>query len=461
MGRSNYVVVFFVALLLCATMVPSALAEEPPAEPPAAPVEVPESEGPEQVPGDDDTRTPPDPVKRIEVVRTLVFPVVGPSYYYAGFGACRDNCTREHHGIDIMSWNWKGLAVVAAHDGTVSSVTYDRGNAGCSVRIKSRDRWETRYYHLNNDVPGTDTLGGECPAKGIEVGTKVSAGQVIAWLGDSGNAETTPPHIHFELRTPSGYPVDPYKSLKRARHIAYEWLPSDLSEATLAISRTYKPDPTSITIVVPKDEMLGLTTNEYNSLTLMAPVVVIDPDAPASAVEEIARLGSDAIIIMSDMDVRWLQNELAGLATIIQPIPLPSFDRPNAMFLPDSETMPVVEPNTPDRFITVIAGQIDRIRDSYGDDLEVFSRDHQALVLTSTSWGRKYLGQRSRLSPGRYANRNLLWWNTGDGWIGTESMDDAPPQGIAYLTERMATPWTLAYLASLSELDPMPVWRSR
>jgi hypothetical protein len=93
------------------------------------------------------------------------------------------------------------------------------------------------------------------------------------------------------------------------------------------------------------------------------------------------------------------------------------------------------------------------------DEFEEFSADQQSLVLDSASWGRRYLGQRSWVSPGRYADRTLLWWSTGDGWVGTESMDDVPQQGFAYLTERRATPWTLAYLASLAQLDAMPVWR--
>ncbi len=474
MGRSNYAVVFAVALLVSVAMLPAAVAEEPPlpGEPPVAdepplPSEAPatspdDPDGP--VEGDDDgegPRRPPNPVKRYDVVRKLVFPVVGPTSFYAGFGACRDNCTREHHGIDIMSYRWKGLAVVAAHDGVVSRVTYDKGNAGCSVRIRARSGWETRYYHLNNDLPGTDTIGAPCPAKGIEVGVRVSAGQVIGWVGDSGNAETTPPHVHFELRMPNGHPVDPYKSLKKAEHITYEWLPSNINDATLAISKAYKPDPNGATIVVTTEEASNLSASEYEAMTLTAPVVAVDPTDPNPAIEEIARLGSQAILIMSDVDVRWLENRLNGLAPIIERMPMPQFDGPRVMVGPGRFETPKAETHIHDRFVTIIAGRIDRIWNSRQDEFEAFTVDHRSLVLESPSWGRKRLGQRSRVTPGRYADRTLLWWTTGDGWVGTESVDDIPPQGFAYVTERMATPWTLAYLASLTELDPMPVWRAR
>ena len=220
-----------------------AVASEDHAEPP------PESTTTTTSPVDDPSPAPspkPDPkpkikftpVKRYNVVRKLVFPVVGPARYHSGFGDCRDNCTREHHGVDIFTYGWKGQPIVAAHDGVVTKVTYDEGNPGCSVRIRGRDRWETRYYHLNNDFPGTDEIGAPCPAPGIEVGAQVVAGQIIGYMGDSGNAETTPPHLHFELRNRRGYPIDPYRSLRKARKVTFEWLPADPQAATTALAHS-------------------------------------------------------------------------------------------------------------------------------------------------------------------------------------------------------------------------------
>ncbi len=69
---------------------------------------------------------PRNQVRRVKVTRDLVFPVVGINHYYAGFGACRDNCVREHHGIDIMTYGWKGVPVVAAHSGTIRTVRRPR-----------------------------------------------------------------------------------------------------------------------------------------------------------------------------------------------------------------------------------------------------------------------------------------------------------------------------------------------
>jgi peptidoglycan hydrolase-like protein with peptidoglycan-binding domain len=73
------------------------------------------------------------------------------------------------------------------------------------------------YIHLNNDTPGTDDGLGWGIAEGIVPGARVSAGQLIGWVGDSGNAEDTDPHLHFELHDAYGVIVDPYPALLLAQ----------------------------------------------------------------------------------------------------------------------------------------------------------------------------------------------------------------------------------------------------
>lgn len=406
-------------------------------------------------------RTPPKQVRRYEVVRDLVFPVVGPSYFHSSFGACRDNCTREHHGNDIMTWYWKGQPVVAATDGTITNMTYDLGNAGCSVRIRHRSGWETRYYHLNNDFPGTDDIGYTCGVPGLHVGDEVVAGQIIGYVGDSGNAETTPSHVHFELRMPNGYPVDPYKSLKEAERIHYEWLPSDIGAATRLLTSTVAPGESATTIVVTAQEADQVMASEGDSMSLDAPVVVVDLADPGPGSQEIRRLGSRAVVIMSDLDVRWLRDIVADTSTIVDVVPLPEFEAQSIHFVPDATQAPVMESNPVDQFATIIAGNTDDIWNSRQAAFHDYTNAHQSLVLDSTSRGTRYVGHRSTASPGKYADRSLVWWATGDGWVGTEPGAEPPDRGYAYVTERLATPWTLAFLGSLAETPPMPVWKSK
>jgi len=143
-------------------------------------------------------------------VYPLIFPVIGNVYYSDTFGASRGGHT--HEGIDVMTYGVKGLPVVAAASGTVGWI----GTTCCYLEIEHDDGWSSWYIHLNNDTPGTDDGKGWGIAPGIERGVRVVAGQLIGWVGDSGNAENTAPHLHFELRDPSGKATNPYLDLRAA-----------------------------------------------------------------------------------------------------------------------------------------------------------------------------------------------------------------------------------------------------
>ncbi len=156
---------------------------------------------------------------RITQVRPITFPVDGPHTYRPDFLAPRGGGTRQHAGTDVFADRLTPL--VAAADGTVvRASTLDRGLAGNFVVMADDDGWEYTYAHLNNDSPGTDD-GTNPPewilAEGIEVGTEVSAGELLGYLGDSGNAETTPPHVHFEITRPDGTDINPWPSLRTAQ----------------------------------------------------------------------------------------------------------------------------------------------------------------------------------------------------------------------------------------------------
>jgi murein DD-endopeptidase MepM/ murein hydrolase activator NlpD len=145
----------------------------------------------------------------------MVFPVHGDNRYGDTWGACRGaNCSRSHEGNDIMAN--KMTPVVAAASGTVGWIADDRGGKCCALAINHDDGWRTWYIHMNNDTPGTDDGRGWGFAPGIKSGVRVEAGQLIGYVGDSGNAEDTPPHVHFELQQPDGTEIDPYPHLRQA-----------------------------------------------------------------------------------------------------------------------------------------------------------------------------------------------------------------------------------------------------
>jgi murein DD-endopeptidase MepM/ murein hydrolase activator NlpD len=122
---------------------------------------------------------------------------------------------RRHEGTDIMSP--KGSWIVAVDDGIVERLEWNR-LSGWHIMIRHADSWTSHYLHLNNDTTGTDDGQGgpeAAFAEGLEVGAFVKAGEVIGFVGDSGNAENTGSHTHFELHV-DGRKVNPYPYLVAA-----------------------------------------------------------------------------------------------------------------------------------------------------------------------------------------------------------------------------------------------------
>jgi murein DD-endopeptidase MepM/ murein hydrolase activator NlpD len=99
----------------------------------------------------------------------------------------------------------------------VHRITFNNtSTGGNSVTIKGADGWTYHYLHINNDTPGTDdgtNLFKNAFVAGLAKGSKVTAGQRIAYMGDSGNAEDAGSHLHFELHQPDGTVLNPYQSL--------------------------------------------------------------------------------------------------------------------------------------------------------------------------------------------------------------------------------------------------------
>ena len=145
----------------------------------------------------------------------MTFPVIGKVSYTDTWQAPRSG--HLHEGQDLMGT--KMMPEVAAADGWVTTMTIPEPSYGYMLVITGDDGWSYHYLHINNDTPGTDDGKAELKdvfAPGLEKGDRVNAGQLVAFMGDSGNAESTGPHLHFELHDPSGAPVNAYASLKAA-----------------------------------------------------------------------------------------------------------------------------------------------------------------------------------------------------------------------------------------------------
>ena len=149
-------------------------------------------------------------------VPRLVFPVAGPVEFTDDFGDARARWA--HPGNDIVAP--KRALALAAEAGTVRFYTRS-ASAGCMLYLYGESGTTYQYVHLNNDAgAGNDNRGGctggvSWPAA-LRDGQRVAAGQVIGFVGDSGDADGARPYLHFEVRPGGGRPVSPYPYLLAA-----------------------------------------------------------------------------------------------------------------------------------------------------------------------------------------------------------------------------------------------------
>lgn len=115
---------------------------------------------------------------------SLVFPVAGHTTASAQslFGVERDGGRRSHHGIDIFAR--RGTPVVAVRDGRITRVQ-TTGRGGKQVWLRDDMGHNFYYAHLDSQL--------------VREGQLVQPGDTLGLVGNTGNARTTPPHLHFGI----------------------------------------------------------------------------------------------------------------------------------------------------------------------------------------------------------------------------------------------------------------------
>ena len=129
------------------------------------------------------TVSPPPDVQPQLTANGYVFPVYGPATFSDDFRAGRAD-TGWHHGNDIFAP--KGAPVLAVAEGTLFLVGWNT-IGGNRLWLRDMQGNEFYYAHLSAYSP----LAAE--------GQHVEAGDVIGFVGDTGDAVGTPPHLHFEV----------------------------------------------------------------------------------------------------------------------------------------------------------------------------------------------------------------------------------------------------------------------
>jgi murein DD-endopeptidase MepM/ murein hydrolase activator NlpD len=126
-------------------------------------------------------------------LKGYAFPVAGKHTFSDTFGAFRSDVP-AHVGVDIFASF--GTPIVAVADGRI----YRVGTLKISGnRLWLRDKKGYRYFyaHLSDFAAAAYN------------GADVHAGEVIGFVGNTGDAEPTPPHLHFEVHMPDGAVVNP------------------------------------------------------------------------------------------------------------------------------------------------------------------------------------------------------------------------------------------------------------
>jgi murein DD-endopeptidase MepM/ murein hydrolase activator NlpD len=214
---------------------------------------------------------PPPNVSPKLTTAGYVFPVFGPSAYTDTFGAPRADVS-YHHGDDIFAP--LGAPILAVADGTVFSVGWNEigGN-----RLWLRDTKGNQFYYAHLAAFSTLAVNG----------AHVHAGDVVGFVGNTGDAEGTPYHLHFEVHPVSllflGYDgaVDPTAYLNAWRRLEDIRIRAPVDWAPPVAARSRAPAPGAIL----------LQSSDISSASGLDPESLQRVLAPASAEGDGALVG--------------------------------------------------------------------------------------------------------------------------------------------------------------------------
>ena len=135
------------------------------------------------------------------------FPVIGPTWFTDTFGAGREGGKRTHQGTDLFSP--EGTAIISVCGGKVEQLGWNR-LGGERVGVRGDDGNYYYYAHL------------QTIASQLAKGKRVETGQEIGTMGHTGDAITTPDHLHFGIELPNGEWLNPYPFLAVWQYWAQE-----------------------------------------------------------------------------------------------------------------------------------------------------------------------------------------------------------------------------------------------
>lgn len=186
-------------------------------------------------------RIQPELLKSIEytvVISTgpsLAYPVGAPgnNHIKSVFGVARDGGARKHEGIDMFAPLRTPL--LAAAKGTISRVEQTQ-LGGNVVWLRPDDHNLSLYYaHLDKQL--------------VRSGQRVNAGDTVGLMGNTGNAISTSPHLHFGIYAPGGA-IDPYPFVYKTNEA-----PPKISSSLSALGKMFRIDSKNARLSANPDEI--------------------------------------------------------------------------------------------------------------------------------------------------------------------------------------------------------------
>lgn len=150
-----------------------------------------------------------------------IFPVlaVQNSAIQSFWGAARDGGVRSHEGIDIFAE--RGTPVLAATDGRIT-YSGEKGLGGKQVWLRDSKRKQSLYYAHLDSIHRTSG--------------RVKIGDTLGYVGNSGNARTTPPHLHFGIYKSYRGAIDPLSFVYQIPELEMEEATEEMLPEKLVIT---------------------------------------------------------------------------------------------------------------------------------------------------------------------------------------------------------------------------------
>jgi murein DD-endopeptidase MepM/ murein hydrolase activator NlpD len=237
------------------------------------------------------------PTERVTI--PMVFPVVNATRWRPSYN--EDWGSHRHTGCDLIAP--KLSPVIAPFAGVL-------GFKPQTFWIVRDDGWGCLGTHLNDDTPGTNDNKANLDfmfAPNLVPGERVHTGQLIGYVGDSGDADG--PHLHFELHGPEGM-RDPAPSLKEASRIRSPILQSP-------------PDPNRIEGCIRRFDaktrqltILPLTEPRYKHLVLSEAALAQLGGSTGIATMERTRV---VILCLQNSQSKWVERAFRGPVNTLPP----------------------------------------------------------------------------------------------------------------------------------------------